>query len=181
MVQLKDGRIMAISRLDKPEDQAKFHNKTPVSHSADLGKTCSYEESEFPAISSVQRHVLMRLHEGPLLLCSFTDQRRDWDKRVGMDFKAADGHEFKGFGLFATLSFDDGKTWPFKKLVTPGDPGRDVPSIDRNHFPISDTEAESCGYMAATQTRDGNVQLISSKNHYVFNLAWLKELPAVAK
>jgi hypothetical protein len=25
--------------------------------------------------------------------------------------------------------------------------------------------------------RDGLIQLISSKNHYVFNLAWLRELP----
>ena len=25
--------------------------------------------------------------------------------------------------------------------------------------------------------RDGNVQLITSNNHYAFNLAWLKQLP----
>ena len=41
--------------------------------------------------------------------------------------------------------------------------------------------AESGGYLAAIQTRDGNVQLISSKNHYVFNLAWLKTLPAAPR
>ncbi len=34
-------------------------------------------------------------------------------------------------------------------------------------------------YLSSTQTRDGNIQLITSKNHYVFNLAWLKELPDV--
>jgi hypothetical protein len=28
-----------------------------------------------------------------------------------------------------------------------------------------------------TQTRDGRLQLITSGNHYVFNLAWLKQLP----
>lgn len=28
-----------------------------------------------------------------------------------------------------------------------------------------------------TQTRDGRIHLISSRNHYVFNLARLKELP----
>lgn len=181
MVQLNDGRIMAVSRYDKPEDQARFNLKTPVSFSSDLGKTWTYEATEFPAISSVQRQAMIRLKEGPLLLCTYTDQRRDWDKRVGLDFKAADGHEFKGFGLFAAVSFDDGKTWPIKKLITPGGPGRDVPSIDRNHFPISDTMAESCGYLSATQSRDGKVQLISSKNHYVFNLAWLKELPVVKR
>ena len=41
--------------------------------------------------------------------------------------------------------------------------------------------AESGGYLAACQTRDGNIQLISSKNHYVFNLAWLKALPPAPK
>jgi len=37
--------------------------------------------------------------------------------------------------------------------------------------------AESAGYLTATQTRDGRIHLLSSKNHYVYNLAWLKELP----
>jgi formylglycine-generating enzyme required for sulfatase activity len=181
MVELLDGRIMAISRYDKPEDQARFNGRTPVSITADLGKTWTFATSEFPAISSVQRQVLMRLREGPLLLCSFTDQRRDWDRRVGMTFKAADGTEFKGYGLFAAISSDDGKTWPVKKLITPGGPGRNAPGIDRGEFTISDTMSESGGYLSATQTRDGNVQLISSKNHYVFNLAWLKAPPQRAK
>jgi Neuraminidase (sialidase) len=86
MVELLDGRIMAISRNDKTEDQALFNGKTPVSYTRDLGKTWTYEASEFPAISSVQRQVLIRLHEGPLLLCSYTDQRRDWNQRKGMTF-----------------------------------------------------------------------------------------------
>ncbi len=51
--------------------------------------------------------------------------------------------------------------------------------IDRGICVLSDTMAEPCGYLSATQTRDGNIQLITSKNHYVFNLAWLKQLPAV--
>ena len=82
------------------------------------------------------------------------------------------------FGLFAALSFDDGKTWPVRKLVTPGGPDRMVNGIDRSQFTLGDTMAEPRGYLAATQTRDGNVQLISSKNHYVFNLAWFKQLPS---
>jgi Neuraminidase (sialidase) len=177
MVELLDGRIMAISRNDKPEDQALFNGKTPISYTSDLGKTWTYEASEFPAISSVQRQVLIRLHEGPLLLCSYTDQRRDWNQRKGMTFKAADGSDLIGFGLFAAISFDEGKTWPHKRLITPGGKAHEEPSIDRGTFTVSDTMAESAGYLSATQTRDGNVQLISSKNHYVFNLAWLKQVP----
>jgi hypothetical protein len=64
-----------------------------------------------------------------------------------------------------------------RKLITPGGELRSLPSIDRGMFELSGTMAESGGYLAATQTRDGNVQLLSSKNHYVFNIAWLKQLP----
>lgn len=177
MVQLADGRIMLVSRNDPPEDQAKFHNKTPISYSSDLGKTWTYEESEFPAISSVQRAAMMRLGDGAIVLCSFTDQWRDWKNRRGMTFKAAGGKEFTGYGMFAAVSFDDGKTWPVRRLITPGGPSRVVNGIDRVMFTMSDTMAEPCGYLAMTQTRDGNIHLISSKNHYLFNLAWLKELP----
>jgi hypothetical protein len=46
---------------------------------------------------------------------------------------------------------------------------------------IRNTMAEPTGYLTVTQTRDDRVQLLSSKNHYVFNLAWLKALPVPAK
>ena len=61
------------------ETQAGF--RTPMNFSADWGQTWTYQSSPFPAISSVQRQVLMRLGEGPLLFCSYTDQWRDWKKR----------------------------------------------------------------------------------------------------
>lgn len=178
MVQLADGRILAMSRCDQEEDQARFGFKTPVSVTADLGKTWAFAASEFPAISSVQRAAMIRLREGPILLCSFTDQWRDWKSRKGLPFRAKDGSAYTGYGLFAALSFDEGKTWPARRLVTPGGPERQVNGIDRVMFALSDTMAEPCGYLALTQTRDGSVQLISSRNHYVFNLAWLQELPA---
>jgi hypothetical protein len=48
-----------------------------------------------------------------------------------------------------------------------------------HEFVMDDTHAESAGYLAATQTPDGVVHLISSRLHYRFNLAWLEELPKV--
>ncbi len=177
IVQLADGRIMAFSRNDPPEDQAKFDFKTPISYSGDLGKSWTYAASEFPAISSVQRAAMIRLQGGGILLCSFTGQWRDWkSKKEGMTFKSKNG-EFTGYGMFAAVSFDEGKTWPVKKLITPGGAEQTINMIDRGMCVISDTMAEPCGYLSATQTRDGNIQLITSKNHYVFNLAWLKTLP----
>ncbi|MDR3401191.1 MAG: SUMF1/EgtB/PvdO family nonheme iron enzyme [Chthoniobacter sp.] len=180
-VQLADGRIMSFGRFDVVADQAKFHGHTPISYSSDWGKTWRYEESSFPAISTVQRAVLIRLHEGPLLLCSFTDQLRDWKQRKGLAFKAAGGTEFTGYGLFAAVSFDEGKTWPVQRLITPGGPERTVSGVDKNEFTLSDTMAEPSGYLSVCQTRDDLIQLISSKNHYVFNLAWLKDLPPAPK
>ena len=181
IVQLGDGRIMAISRQDPPEEQARFHGRTPISITSDEGKTWIFSESEFPAISTAQRAAMIRLHEGPLLLCSYTDQSRDWKTRKGMTFKAADGSEFTGFGLFAVVSFDDGKTWPVRRLITPGGPEQKIAGIDRHEFTLSSTMAEAQGYLTITQTRDGRLQLLSSKNHYAFNLAWLKQLPPAAQ
>jgi hypothetical protein len=43
------------------------------------------------------------------------------------------------------------------------------------------TTADINGYLAITQTRDGRIQLITSKDHYVFNLAWIKALPLAPK
>ena len=176
IVQLADGRLMTIGRLNTEAEQAKFNFKTPASYSSDGGVTWTHEATEFPAISSVQRAVLMRLREGPLLLCSFTDLSANAKKPTGMDFPC-EGGPLHSAGLFAALSFDDGKTWPHRRLITPGGPPRTVNGIDRGQFTLSPTSAEPNGYLAATQTRDGRVQLITSKNHYVFNLAWLKQLP----
>mgnify|MGYP000927952935 FL=1 len=177
IVQLADGRLMTLSRLNEPAEQEPFGFTTPASYSSDWGTTWTYQSTPFPAISSVQRAVFLRLREGPLLFCSFTDQSRDWNQRKGLPFKDAAGGQFTGYGLFAAVSFDEGQTWPLRRLLTPGGPSRTASGIDRRQITISETLAEPSGYLAACQTRDGLVQLISSKNHYVFNLAWLKQLP----
>ncbi|MFM8577211.1 MAG: hypothetical protein ACKOCN_00165 [Planctomycetaceae bacterium] len=54
-------------------------------------------------------------------------------------------------------------------------------TIHRGTFPLSDTMAEPQGYLAVTQTRDQRIQLLTSKNHYVFILAWLMQLPPAPK
>lgn len=54
-------------------------------------------------------------------------------------------------------------------------------TINRGMFTMSDTMAEPQGYLAVAQSRDGRIQLITSKNHYCFNLAWAKQLPLAPK
>ena len=173
LVDLSDGRWMAFGRLDGAEEQARFENRTPVSYSSDRGKTWQWGKSEFPVVSNTQKHVLLRLKEGALLFCSFTDQWRNWRNRQGLTFKSTSG-DYTGYGLFAAVSYDDGKTWPDRRLLTPGGPERKWITKERTPFLISDTLAEPTSYLAAIQSRDGNIQLVTSRNHYVFNLAWIK-------
>lgn len=152
----------------------------PEKHLQALGST-SQAESPFLAISSGQRFTLKRLKEGPLLLCSFTEMRvkkdnfgrviggKTLNERVGMKIPAPGGNEVTVHGLFAALSFDDGKTWPVRRLVTPGGAPRLQDGIDGGKFTLSDTEAEPSGYLAMAQDPAGAIHLISSRNYYCFN------------
>jgi len=81
-----------------------------------------------------------------------------------MTFQSTTG-TYTGYGLFAADSYDEGKTWPDRRLLA---------SEGKN-------TADGYGYLAITQTRDGRIQLITSKDHYVFNLAWVKALPPEPK
>ena len=166
IVELADGRLMAFGRLSAEEPaQKRFDLKMPVSYSSDLGETWSYAASEFPVVSNTQRPAMLRLKEGPIVLCSFTDQARTpKNERIGLTFKSVGG-DYIGIGLYAAVSYDEGKTWPDRRLIAPE--GR--------------TTADINGYLAITQTRDGRIQLITSQNHYVFNLDWIKALPAAPK
>jgi formylglycine-generating enzyme required for sulfatase activity len=174
LVQLADGRLMAMGRLDDVADQERFGFKMPVSYSSDLGETWSYEASEFPVVSNTQRPVLLRLKEGPVVLCSFTDQARDLKKGLsgkGMTLKSMDG-DFTGIGLFAAVSYDEGKTWPDRRLIV----GPEEPITNTRGVPTNTN-----GYLAITQTRDSRIHLVTSSKHYAFNLAWVRQLPTGQK
>ena len=70
MVQLKDGRLMALGRGDN------IDGRMPKSISSDMGKTWTYTTSPFQAVRSMQRPVLIRLREGPLLLVLVLAERK---------------------------------------------------------------------------------------------------------
>lgn len=162
------GEIIAFGRMFRPESDL-----MPVSISTDMGETFTQTFTGFDSIHGGQRPVLMRLREGPFLLCSFARS---------LACTNANGDTFTGSGLFGALSFDGGHTWPVRRLIT----------IDEGHqqleggawtgtFDMTPANAEPKGYLTATQSTDGTIHLISSKNHYRFNLAWLETPPAAQK
>jgi len=168
VVQLKDGSLMALGRGND------INGRMPMSISKDMGENWTYHASEFPPISGGQRLVLRRLREGPILLVSFADRKN------GLVIRDAAGEDRRLYGMFAALSFDEGKTWQVKKLLTAGGPARKLDGGgNTGRFIMDDNHAEPKGYLAATQTPNGLIHLISSKQHYVFNLAWLiQPMPA---
>ena len=170
VVELLDGRLLAFGR-----DNNLLHNgeyRMPQSISRDSGRSWHYDASEFPPISSGQRLVLTRLREGPLLLVSFTDARIDSKNIRGMEF-TRNGKTFIGYGMYAALSFDEGRTWPIKKLLTDGTEDYLYGGAFTGYFKMDACHAEPKGYLAVTQSPDGVIHLFSSALHYQFNLEWL--------
>lgn len=163
--QRTDGTLMAFGRGNT------IDGRMPMSLSADLGENWTYSASAFPPIGGGQRLVVLRLQEGPILLCSFA--------RV-VSFRDAAGEQQVGTGLFAALSEDDGETWEIKRLVTDDGLPRSVDGGgNTKEFTMSALSAEPRGYMSICQAANGVIHLISSKQHYAFNLAWLKTPPPV--
>jgi len=168
VIELEDGRLLALGRGDS------IDGKMPMSISSDLGTTWTYQASPFPGIGGGQRLVLRKLNEGPLLLVSFTSGDRGKPNANPMTFTDQTGAPFEGNGMYAALSFDEGKTWPVRKLLTPGSGEFDGGAWTRE-FTATPTRGEHGGYLAATQTPDDTIHLISSRLHYRFNLDWLTE------
>jgi formylglycine-generating enzyme required for sulfatase activity len=160
IVELKDGRLMAFGRGDG------IQGHMPKSVSSDSGAMWTYSASPFPPITSGQRLVLLRLAEGPIFFASFARE---------MPIRDAAGQERKVSGLFAALSLDEGDTWPLRRLISDDGPGREIDGGgNTGRFVLSRTTAEPRGYLAVCQAANGVIHLITSRNHYAFNLAWLK-------
>lgn len=175
LVELNDGRLMALGRGNSLPD-ATGRPRMPMSVSADGGKSWTYEASELPPIDGGQRLVLRRLNEGPLLLVSFTDHPlRTPEKERGLLFPDRSGNSYRGYGMYAALSYDEGKTWPVKKLLTDGVYRFLNGGAWTQFFEMDATHAEPRGYLAATQTPDNWIHLVSSRLYYRFNLAWLTQ------
>lgn len=174
VVQLRDGSLLALGRNDDitgPDGTLRM----PMSRSTDMGKSWTYEPSPFPPVWNGQRLVLIRLNEGPLLLVSFTHHPdQPADREQGMLFTTRAGQSVRGYGMYAALSFDEGRTWPVRRLLTDGVERYLNGGAWTGAFQMDATHAEPKGYLSITQTPDNLIHLISSSQHYRFNLAWLR-------
>jgi formylglycine-generating enzyme len=159
-----DGSLMALGRGDNVD------GRMPMGVSTDMGRTWRVTASRFPPISGGQRCVLLRLREGPLLFASFTGPRRD---QPSMEIRDESRGSRPVRGLFASISHDDGQTWPHTRLVSDDGPDRELESMDGQPFTMGFADGEPLGYLAVCQATGGMVHLISSRQHYEFNAAWL--------
>ncbi|MBT3272191.1 MAG: exo-alpha-sialidase [Spirochaetales bacterium] len=176
-----DGSLIAVGR------DTDIDGKMPISISVDAGESWTYSASPFPPVGTGQRPVLLTLREGPLLLISFTDQfNKDHNgfgeyPGDGIEVEDSAGRSRRLFGLFAALSENGGTTWPEKKLITDNrepeylETGDSAPNL--KGFWIGPNRAEHSGYMAATQTPDNTIHVISSHWYYRFNIQWIKTPP----
>jgi len=162
VVQLKDGRLLALGRGDNVE------GKMPKSVSSDMGKTWTYSASPFPPISSGQRLVLLRLREGPLFFASFAKS---------IEVTDASGKPRAVSGLYTALSLDEGETWQVRRLVSDDGEPEQFEGFDGRLFTMSASAAEPNGYLSVCQAASGLIHLISSRSHYAFNLKWLTTPP----
>ena len=171
-VELGDGRLLAFGRGDEVD------GTLTMSVSADRGNTWEYSASPFPPIGGSQRLVLKRVlgtcsaGTDPILLISFANTPAESDNA----FTVEDTGGQRGVsGMYCALSFDDGESWPIRRLVSDDGPNRIIEALDGTPCIMGPRHAEVNGYLTACQSADGRIQLISSTNHYSFNLAWFVE------
>ncbi len=166
VTQLSDGTLFGLTRDTKVEGMM------PIVTSKDLGRTWDYKASEFPPIHGGERLVLFKTREGPLFFASLANE--------SIEITDASGTKRNVRGLFVAISEDEGKTWPYKRLVTDDGPGKGVASLNGYVFTMSQRIGEHLGYFAGCQATNGVIHLISSTTHYAFNLKWaMTPAPAI--
>ena len=168
------------------------------SRSTDEGASWTYSRSPFPKIKFCQRPSLLRLKEGPIIFIAYTSELTQpghskiapvaseaGDVELAVNYKGwtfldANDQEYTGYGLFAAVSYDEGQTWPVRKLITPGGPARRMFGGGHHHFfAMDETHGEPGGYTYTIQSPDRVIHLINSCLHYRFNLKWLETRPTL--
>jgi len=163
VAQLEDGRLLAFGRGDNIDD------RMPMSVSDNMGRSWKRSASMFTPVGGGQRPVILRLKEGPLCLVAFANK--------GITITDASGEQREVKGMFAAVSGDDGKTWSNIRLVSHDGPVQEVSTMDGRLFTLGFSSAEPGGYLSVCQAANGVIHLITSRQHYAFNLKWLETRP----
>ena len=169
VAQLKDGTLIGLGR------GSAIDGKMPMSISTDGGKSFSYKATEFLPINGGQRLVLLRLKEGPLFMASFSNPFDAPEASVMVTDSLGNRHRVGE--LFGAVSLDGGKTWPYKRVISPDGPPITTECTDGGAVTLSGLSSEHRGYMSVCQGLDGVINLISSREHYAFNMKWLMTPP----
>jgi len=157
-----------------------FGGRAPQSISYDGGNTWERSPTIFPSISSGKRFSMIRLRnsagvEGyqgtvPILFVGFASN--------GFKARSGEGEIGEIEGMFAAVSFDEGRTWKAEHRRVLSDlKGEQVMELhtapwQRSNM-ISRSTGQEGGYMIATQTPDGMIYLTDGKLVYQFNLQWI--------
>ena len=163
IVELTDGRLMALGRGNN------VHGQLPMSITEDYGKTWRAEATDLPPITYTQRFSMHRLIEGPIALATFLPDPADVGPQKKTDRELAK--------LCICLSYDEGKTWPVRRILTDGKGDHGVTGMSNGRIYMGPGNAEPTGYVTLTQARNGLIHVVSSMNHYEFNLKWIESGP----
>lgn len=163
IVELRNGSYVAVGRGHPINGTMAF------SYSVNDAFSWIAHESSFPMIHGGQREVMIRLGaiDQPIMCCSFANDP--------MPVPSSDGGTFEATGLYCALSFDEGETFAQRRVMTDDETveGHMQEGFDGRMFRMSYNSSEPDGYMDADVGPDGTIHLITSRNHYKFNLPWL--------
>ena len=83
---------------------------------------------------------------------------------------------FDSDSTLCCASAQDGDSWETRRPITTDltAAGHNQTGFDGRDFMMSYNTTEPNGYMAAAVSDDGVITLITSRNSYSFNLAWLR-------
>ena len=152
IVETKDNRILAFGGKNTDID-----GFMPLATSTDGGKSYTKSKLPFPALSSAQRPVVLRLHSGRLMVIGDYVRTKPIAKPVPQR------------GSYVAISSDEGKTWKFKQLAGAG--------VSKTPKRAADMEGSTVGYVGAAQGPDGIIHVVTSVTKpsvaLAFNEAWI--------
>ena len=167
-VELRNGSFAAIGSSHD------IDGTMPYALSTD-GRVWTAKKSSFTGIHGGEREVMIRLGsiDQPLMHCTFANGPPSYATTYIPD---AAGGRFSMTGVYCAVSFTDGDSWTTRRPMTADLTlaGRNQTGFDGRDFTMSYNTTEPNGYMAAAVSDGGVITLITSRNSYSFNLAWLE-------